>query len=245
VVSTSHLAQAIGCFNTSSTGTNLATPVTMAAYYLTHYGRVGARKGIIIETDGSPGSCPATLSAAVCNMFTNSAAQAAADAAKAAGITLFTIGYSGSGGLDATLLGNMASTKVGTSACDAAENVDGDAFFCTPTATELATVFQAAAAAMAAGPHLIQLYATPIVTSVSPGSGSRAGGYSVTITGKNLAEAYSVTFSGVPATSITVNSSTSITVVAPSRAGAGTVDVQVTTPGGSSVLVAGDRFTYN
>ena len=106
-------------------------------------------------------------------------------------------------------------------------------------------MFQAAAAAMAAGPHLIQLYATPIVTSVSPSSGSRTGGYSVTVTGQNLSEAYSVTFSGVAATSYTVNSNTSITVVVPSRAAAGTVDIQVTAPGGSSILVAGDRFTYN
>ena len=245
VVSTSHLAQAIGCFDMSSTGTNLATPIAMADKYLMTYGRAGAKKGIIIETDGSPGSCPATLSTTVCNQFTTTAAQAAADAAKADGIIIFTIGYSGSGGVDATLLGNMASTQVGTSACDANENIDGDDFFCTPSQTELATVFQSAAAALAGGPHLVQLYATPTVTSVSPSAGTQAGGQVITVSGTNLADAYSVTFSGIAATSFTVTSATSITVKVPAHAGAGQVDIQVSTPGGSSLLVSPDKYTYN
>ena len=244
VVASSHIAQAIGCFDMSGTGTNLATPIDMAAQYLMTYGRTGAKKGIIIETDGTPGSCPATLSSTVCNEFTTAAAQGAADAAKAAGIVIFTIGYSGSGGVDATLLGNMASTQVGTSACDAAENTDGDDFFCTPSPTELATVFQSAAAALAGGPHLVQLYATPAVSAVSPASGSQSGGNTITVTGANLADAYSVTFSGVPA-SFTINSGSSITIVVPAHAGTGSVDIQVSTPGGSSLLVAGDKYTYN
>lgn len=242
--STSHLAQAIGCFDTSATGTNLATPITMADYYLMHYGRPGEKKGIIFETDGTPSSCPLNFSAATCAMYTDSAAQAAADAAKADGITLFTIGYSGSGGVDATLLGNMASTKVGTSTCTAAENTDGDDFFCTPTASELATIFEYAAAALAGGPHLVQLYAVPAVTAVSPSSGSHTGGSTVTITGVNLGDAYSVTFSGTAA-SFSANSATSITAIVPAHAGTGTVDIQVSTPGGSSSLVTADHFTYN
>jgi IPT/TIG domain/Regulator of chromosome condensation (RCC1) repeat len=82
----------------------------------------------------------------------------------------------------------------------------------------------------------------PAVTSISPPVGDEAGGTAVTITGLSLTGATSVKFSSVEATSFTVNSETSITAVAP--AGIGTVDVTVTTPGGTSVTNAGDKFRY-
>jgi IPT/TIG domain/G8 domain len=83
----------------------------------------------------------------------------------------------------------------------------------------------------------------PAVTSVSPSSGSTNGTTSVTITGTNLSGVSSVTFGGVAATFVS-NSSTSITATAPVQ-GSGMVDVIVTTPTGSSAVVAGDEFTYS
>jgi alpha-tubulin suppressor-like RCC1 family protein len=82
----------------------------------------------------------------------------------------------------------------------------------------------------------------PSVSSVSPSSGPAPGGTSVTISGANLAEASAVDFGASEAGSFVVNSSSSITAVAP--AGSGTVDVTVTTPVGTSAVSAADRFGY-
>jgi hypothetical protein len=66
---------------------------------------------------------------------------------------------------------------------------------------------------------------------ISPNQGSTGGGTVVTITGTNLSGATAVKFGSKSAT-ITSNTPTSVTVVAPS--GTGTVGVTVTTPGGTS-----------
>ena len=70
----------------------------------------------------------------------------------------------------------------------------------------------------------------PIVTSVSPCTGSTSGGTSVTITGSNFTGVTGVKFGTTPASSYTVTSSTSITAVAPAGS-TGAVDVTVTTGG--------------
>ncbi len=82
----------------------------------------------------------------------------------------------------------------------------------------------------------------PTVTGVSPSSGTTAGGASVAITGTNLSSASAVLFGGLPATSYTVNSSTSITAIAPPLA-TGTWDITVTTPSGTSATSGSDHFT--
>jgi len=85
----------------------------------------------------------------------------------------------------------------------------------------------------------------PTVTGISTNTGPAAGGTTVTITGRDFTGASKVLFGTVPATSFTVNSATQITAVSPaSTGGSGTVDVKVTTPGGTSVTSSADRFTY-
>ena len=84
----------------------------------------------------------------------------------------------------------------------------------------------------------------PTVTQVAPTAGPTGGGTSVTITGTNLTGATAVSFGSTSAASFTVNTATSITAVDPAQ-GAGTIDVTVTTPGGTSGASAADRFTYN
>lgn len=81
----------------------------------------------------------------------------------------------------------------------------------------------------------------PTVTSVSPNSGSTAGGTSVTLTGTNFTGATGVTFDGAAATSVNVVSPTSITATTPAGTG-GTASVIVTTPGGSNA--ANTLFSY-
>ena len=83
----------------------------------------------------------------------------------------------------------------------------------------------------------------PVVTSVSPTSGTLFGGTSVTINGTNFTGATAVRFGDTDAASFVVNSDTRITAVSP--AGWGTVDLTVTTPSGTSAAVAADQYTYS
>ncbi|MGH7170930.1 MAG: putative Ig domain-containing protein [Gemmataceae bacterium] len=92
-------------------------------------------------------------------------------------------------------------------------------------------------------PDLVDSGNAPTVTSISPNNGSPAGGTSATITGTGFTEGSTVSFGTLAATSVTVNSSTSITAAAPPES-AGSVDVTVTTPYGTSAIRSADQFTY-
>jgi hypothetical protein len=95
-------------------------------------------------------------------------------------------------------------------------------------------------------PHAVVVAATPSspeVASITPGFGPEAGGTVVEISGTEFTGANAVVFGAIEATEFVVNSPTSITAVAP--AGTGLVDVLVTTPGGTSKVVAADQFQYS
>ena len=97
----------------------------------------------------------------------------------------------------------------------------------------------------------------PTVTNISPSSGSILGGTSVTISGTGFTTGTTVNFveeSGgspavdntiVQATSVVVNSSTSITALAPSVTEGTTYYVTVTTPTGTSAYNTNAVFTYS
>ncbi|MFE2913968.1 IPT/TIG domain-containing protein [Kitasatospora indigofera] len=83
--------------------------------------------------------------------------------------------------------------------------------------------------------------AAPVVTSIGTATGGpAAGGTALTVLGSGLTYG-TVAFGGVPATHVSCGP-TACTAVSP--AGTGTVDVTVTTPGGTSAPVTADRFTY-
>jgi len=88
---------------------------------------------------------------------------------------------------------------------------------------------------------LLSVPAPPAVTGVSPGGGAWAT--SVTITGTAFTGATAVKF-GTTTAAFTVNSSTSITAIAPPGV-TGTVDITVTTPNGTSATSVADQFTYS
>ncbi len=73
----------------------------------------------------------------------------------------------------------------------------------------------------------------PTVTSVTPSSGSTAGGTVVTITGTNFTSYSMVDFGTISATSVSVKSSTLLTAVSPAGS-PGMVSVTVTNSGGTS-----------
>jgi Domain of unknown function (DUF1929)/IPT/TIG domain len=82
----------------------------------------------------------------------------------------------------------------------------------------------------------------PTVTSVSPNSGSTAGGTGVTITGTNFVSGATVKFGGTSATNVAVASSTSITAKTPGQT-AGAVTVVVTNSDGQNGTL-NNGYTY-
>ena len=82
----------------------------------------------------------------------------------------------------------------------------------------------------------------PTVSGLSPTGGVATGGSVVTVRGTNLTGASVVLFGTKHGTHLVVVSADELKVTAP--AGSGTVNVTVTTPGGTSAASAKDRFTY-
>ncbi len=90
--------------------------------------------------------------------------------------------------------------------------------------------------------------AAPTVTGVSPQDGPTSGGTQVTVSGSGfMANSSSVVtavyFGSDKASSYSVSSAGSLSAVAPAEA-AGTVDVTVTTAGGTSATSSQDHYTY-
>ena len=81
----------------------------------------------------------------------------------------------------------------------------------------------------------------PAVTSVAPDAGPVAGGTTVTVTGSGLAQVDAVGFGTGTVSSFTVASDSSLTFSTPPHA-SGLVPITVTSPGGTSVVGAGDSF---
>ncbi len=82
----------------------------------------------------------------------------------------------------------------------------------------------------------------PTVTTITPNSGSTAGGTTVTITGTGFLTGAAVKLGGTSATSVAVVNSTSITAITPAHA-AGAVSVQVTNTDAQSGTLS-NGFTY-
>jgi hypothetical protein len=88
-------------------------------------------------------------------------------------------------------------------------------------------------------------YLGPTITAVNPASGPTAGGKRIDIIGTGLYGATSVTFGSVAATSFKANSKgTKLMVTVPAQ-GAGTVNIFITTPGGTSTITIADQYTYD
>ncbi len=85
--------------------------------------------------------------------------------------------------------------------------------------------------------------AVAAVTGVEPGRGPAAGGTSVTVTGTGFTEGAVVFFGPNPATAVTRDSETQLSITAPAGT-PGEVDVQVKTSAGTSATSAAAKYTY-
>ncbi len=151
------------------------------------------------------------------------------------------------GGTSVTITGaNLASAK-SVSFGGVAGTITGDTatqiIATSPTGTGAVDVTVATAGGTSAtsSADKFTYVAAPAVSGVSPAQGPAAGGTSVTITGANLASAKAVDFGGVAGT---ITSDTATQIIATSPAGTGTVDVTVSTAGGTSATSSADKFTY-
>jgi IPT/TIG domain len=155
------------------------------------------------------------------------------------------------GGTSVTITGTgfTGATAVsfgGTKAASFAVNGDTSITAVSPSAaagTVDVTVTSAGGTSSISASDQFTFVAAPSVTGLSPAQGSVSGGASVTITGANLAAATAVYFGGT-GTWWTVNADGSITASAPPGEAVDTVDVTVTSVGGTSAHSAADVFTY-
>ena len=83
----------------------------------------------------------------------------------------------------------------------------------------------------------------PAVTAINPNSGTTNGGTRVNVTGTNFTAGSLVSFGTEKATSVAVQSGTSLTATTPTAL-PGSVDVIVTTPYGTSTASATDVFSF-
>ncbi len=165
---------AIECLsNSSGQGTVLSDPVRMATYELETYGRPEATKAILLLSDGKPTN---SANASV-RSFQNYCQEsyAAAQAAKAKGIEVYTVGFGLDGANDdvcsdtaSPWTGRMASDLLAAMAtnstndgCPANENEDGDHFFCLPKtpghSPELSYAFERAVTQLTGYSRLVQI----------------------------------------------------------------------------------------
>jgi hypothetical protein len=156
-----------------------------------------------------------------------------------AGVTSVTITGTGFTGATAVKFGTIAATSftVNSATSITATSPAGSA------GTVDITVTTPGGASATSSADKFTYASAPTVTGISPTSGPTAGATSVTITGTGFTGATAVKFGTIAATSFTVNSATSITAISPAGS-AGTVDITVTTPGGTSATSSADKFTY-
>jgi hypothetical protein len=137
----------------------------------------------------------------------------------------------------------------GTPALSYTVNIDGNVITATAPAhtagTYHVTVGTSSGTSSASLADQYTFAAVPAITGISPAFGPTSGGTAVTINGTAFSGASSIRFGSMSSPSFSVSGDgTSVTAVSPAHT-AGTVDVTVVTPGGSSAPVAGDRFTYS
>jgi large repetitive protein len=85
----------------------------------------------------------------------------------------------------------------------------------------------------------------PAITSITPVSGPKAGGNTVTVHGLNFIAVTGVTFGGTAGTSVNVINANQLSVIAPANSAGGTVSIRVTTSLTTTPDTPNDDYTYS
>ena len=240
------------------TGTNFAgaTAVAFGANPATAYTIDSSTSITATAPAGSAGTVDVTVSTPAGTSATSSADEFTYNAGPPPAPTVSSLapnkGTTG-GGTTVTISGTNLSgaTAVGFGANPAAAYTVDSSTSITATApagsagtVDVTVTTAGGTSATSGGDRYTYVVPPPTVSSVSPTSGSSAGGTTVTISGTNLTAATAVSFGATAASSYAVNNSTTITATAPAGTTGSTVDVTVTTAGGTSATNAGDSYSY-
>ncbi len=229
------------------TGTNFATGATVT------FGGTAATNVVVVNSTTITATTPAGTAGAVTvtvtvgglsgsriNGFTYVVPPTVSSVSPISGTT--------AGGTAVTITGmnfaTGATVKFGTTAATSVVVVDsGTITATTPThAAGAVTVTVTVSGQSGSLTNGFTYVVPPTVSSVSPNSGTTAGGTAVTITGTNFATGATVTFGGTSATNVVVTNSTTITATTPAGAG-GAVTVTITNLSQQSGSLA-NGFTY-
>jgi alpha-tubulin suppressor-like RCC1 family protein len=155
-----------------------------------------------------------------------------------------------SGGTEVTItgtnLGSASAVHFGASAASSFKAVSTSTVTAVApagTGTVDVTVATAAGTTAASSADHFTYVARPAISKLSAKGGPATGGTTVTITGTSFVAPAEVHFGEVAASSVTVNSPTSITAVSPPNV-SGTLSVTVSTIGGASPASTKARFKY-
>lgn len=232
----------------TGTGFTGATSVTFGAAAATSFtvvsdteitaiappGTAGA-VNVVVTTSAGTGTGPYTYSAAPVPVFSGiSPASGTTE-----GDTTVTITGTGFTGATSVFIG-------GTAATDLTVVSDSEITATTPAGSAGAVnvvVTTPGGVSTGTGVYTYSSASVPVVSGITPSSGTTAGGTTITITGSGFTGATAVTIGGTPAAGFTLVSDTEITATTPVGSAA-TVDVTVTTAGGISAISTADQFTY-
>ena len=107
------------------------------------------------------------------------------------------------------------------------------------------TVVSAGGASFTSAGDQFTFYSQPTVIGVSPNRGPMAGGYYVTVTGTNFVGTTGVNDGDTPTVFQVINNTTLSVYIVPGESAGDSMDIVVTSPGGSSPVTPADQFTYN
>jgi hypothetical protein len=161
----------------------------------------------------------------------------------AAGGTSVTITGTGFAGVSAVKFGSTNATKV---TFNSATSITAVSPAGTRGLVDVAVTTPNGTSAISTKDHFT--FEAPTITNLSPPSGSKVGGTTVTVTGSGFGLGSSTTvfkFGTTLGTSVNCTSTTTCEVVAPAAAKTGTVDVRATVSGKTSKKKPADHFTYN
>jgi hypothetical protein len=156
-----------------------------------------------------------------------------------AGGTSITITGTGFTGVTAVGFGSTAAASFTVSSGTSISAVSP----AVPAGTVDVTVNNAGGSSATSAADQFAFIAPPTIAGVSPNSGPLAGGNWVTVSGSDLSTTNKVSI-GDTATAFNVLSNTSLSVYIPAGESAETVNIAVTTVGGTSKRTSSDQYTY-
>jgi len=156
------------------------------------------------------------------------------------------------GGTLATITGTSfspdASVTIGGSPCPVVSVASSTSIVCrTPAhaagAADVVVTNSNGLSGSSTGAYTFVAVAAPTLSSISPTSGSKTGGTTVTLTGTNFLTGATVLLGGSACTSVNVTAATSLTCTTPAHA-VGAVDVVINNTDGQSANLT-NAFTYH